>query len=355
MICDAEGPTAIGGVMGGAESEVTRATTDIVLECAYFDPKRIRKTRKKLGMSTEASYRFERGADREAMADVVRRGVALIRALAGGSEPQGPIDVYPHPTKARSVFLRPGRVEHVLGAPIPSGAIERHLSSVGFVVVPKDERLAVQVPGWRPDVTREIDLIEEVARLEGYESFPTDLRPARPSTVPDDPIEPLKGRVRRVLVGLGLSEARSVPMVADGGDRAQPVMNPMSVDESFLRQELLPGLVRSVEHNWAVRERDIRLFEIGTVFHRDDAGGRPAETVRIAAVITGARTPAHWTVGRAPTDYDEWDVKHMFEEGARVAGQVGALGPVGDPCLRSRSVRSARRNLRCSQVDRIEP
>ncbi len=328
MICDGSGPTAIGGVMGGADSEVTDETTDIVLECAYFDPKRIRSTRKTLGMTTEASYRFERGTDREAMADALRRGVALIRAVAGGTEPEGAIDVYPHPTKARSVFLRPDRVTHVLGAEIPSGTIERHLSSVGFVVVPKDSRLAVQVPGWRPDVTREVDLIEEVARLEGYESFPTDVRPGRPSAVPDDPIEPLKARLRRVLTALGLSEARSFPMVAEGDDRAQPVLNPMSVDESFLRQDLLPGLMRAVEHNWSVRERDIRLFEIGTVFHRDGNGGRPTETVRLAAVMTGARLPPHWTAGRSAGDYDEWDVKHAFAEGVRVAGPAGTLGPV---------------------------
>ncbi len=325
MICDAEGPTAIGGVMGGADSEVSEATTDIVLECAYFDPKRIRHTRKALKMSTEASYRFERGTDRAAMADAIRRAEQLIRAVAGGSEPEPPVDVDPRPEKARSVFLRPERVEHLLGAGIASDAIERHLTSLGFVVSPKSGRLAVQVPGWRPDVTREVDLIEEVARMEGYESFPTDLRPGRPSTVPHDPIEPLKATVRRVMVALGLSEARSFPMVADGPDGAQPVMNPMSVEEAYLRRDLLPGLTNSVLRNWAARERDIRLFEIGTVFHRDASGSPPRETVRLAAVVTGARTPRHWTEAGPPADYDEWDVKHMLEEGARVAGPEGRL------------------------------
>ena len=165
MICDADGPTAVAGVMGGRDSQVTERTTDLVLECAYFDPKRIRATRKTLRMDTDASYRFERGTDIQAMTDVVRRAVSLIRTVAGGEEREAPVDVFPKPTRPRVVFVRPERVEHLLGVPVSREAIERHLTSVGFAVAPKDGRLHVQVPGWRPDVTREVDLIEEVARL----------------------------------------------------------------------------------------------------------------------------------------------------------------------------------------------
>lgn len=330
MICDAEGPTAIAGVMGGSDSEVTGATADVLLECAYFDPTRMRQTRRALKMSTEASYRFERGIDLEAMPEAVRRAVALIRAVAGGEEPEASIDVYPKPHKPRTVFLRPERVAHLLGTPVSGEVIERLLVSVGFAVAPKNGRFHVQIPGWRPDVTREVDLIEEVARLRGYDSFPVELRPFRPSAVPSDPVEPLKARIRRVLTSLGLHEARTLPLVREGSDTAQPVLNPLSAEESFLRERLLPGLVASVERNWATRERDIRLFEIGVVFGRARAGELPTETLRLAGVVTGARTPPHWSASGA-ADYDAWDLRSLFEEAGRVTLPAATLvaGAVG--------------------------
>lgn len=326
MICDAKGAVAIGGVMGGADSEVTEATTDVVLECAYFDPKRIRTSRTTLRMNTEASYRFERGTDIQAMPEVVRRAVAMIRAVAGGEEREPAVDVYPTRVSMHTIFLRPERVEHVLGVPVPRGAIEQLLSGVGFLVAPKDGRLAVQVPGWRPDVTREIDLIEEVARLEGYDAFPVELRPFRPSTVPDDPGEGLKARLRRALTGMGLFEARCLPLVPEGGEGAAALLNPLSSDEAFLRQRLLPGLVRSVERNWANRVRDIRLFEIGAIF-RDEGGRLPTEVLRVGAVISGARTAPHWSERRHVADYDSWDLKELFEVSTQVGGPEGRLQP----------------------------
>jgi phenylalanyl-tRNA synthetase beta chain len=325
LICDGAGPTAIAGVMGGGESEVSFETTDILLECAYFDPKRIRATRKALKMSTDASYRFERGIDIQSMPDAISRAVKLIRVVAGGEEPEPPVDVYPRPGKSTAVFLRPERVTHLLGMSIPGQEIERFLSSVGFVVVPKKDRLAVQVPGWRPDVTREVDLIEEVARLKGYDEFPSELMPYRPSSVPDDPVEDVKALARRVLTSLGLNEARSISFAASGSEAAQRVVNPMSVEEGYLRESLLPALTESAQRNWSVRERDVRLFEIGTVFQAEAEGSQPRELLRLAGVVSGARTPPHWTsAGKAP-DYDEWDLKDIFEEALRVCGPRGRV------------------------------
>jgi phenylalanyl-tRNA synthetase beta chain len=324
-ICDAENPQAIAGIMGGAESQVRENTTDILLECAYFDPKRIRATRKALKMDTEASYRFERGTDIEAMSDAVRRAVALIRTVAGGEETDAPVDVYPEPVRPRVVVVRPSRVEQLLGTPIPREEIERYLASVGFAVVPKQGRLHVQVPGWRPDVSREVDLIEEVARLKGYDSFPVEFRPFRPSRVPDDPVEPLKNRIRRRFTGWGLHEARTMPLCFLEDRKEQvAVSNPISRDHAALRSAILPGLVRAVEHNWSVREREVRLFEIGNVFRRLDEGGAAGveEMLHLAAVVTGARTPPHWSGGKAVPDWDLWDIKGMFVE----AAQLLALG-----------------------------
>lgn len=326
MICDAAGVVAVGGVMGGADSEVTPETTNVVLECAYFDPKRIRATRTALGMSTEASYRYERGTDVQGMAEALRRGVALIVAVAGGSEPGPPADVYPRASPPRTVFLRPGRVSHLLGVDISRGEIEKYLTSIGFAVAPKNDRVAVQVPGWRPDVTREEDLVEEVARLRGYDSFPTEIRPLRPSVVPDEPMEGVAARARRVLTALGLHEGRTISLGPPRSGDAPRVMNPLSADEGYLRTELLGGLVRSVDYNWSVRERDIRLFEVGRVF--GPAKGedrRPSEAVHVAGVVSGARRPPHWSESEKTVDFDSWDVKSLFEEVCRVAGPVGSV------------------------------
>src|SRR5690349_10308625 len=273
-ICDAERPTIVAGVMGSAESEVTAATTDLVLECAYFQPTRIRRTRRALELSSESSYRYERGIDILALPDALRRAVELIQSVAGGTMREAPVDLWPAPEQPRAVFLRPERVSRLLGADFTRPDLERLLSSVGFVVAPKDDRLGVQVPGWRPDVTREVDLIEEVARLSTYDAFPDELRPYRPGTVPDAVSEQVLAHVRRTLAQAGFLECRNTPLGPGDALDAVALKNPLSTEESHLRSRLLPGLVARVEYNWTVRERDVRLFEVWTVFHVE-SGRKP--------------------------------------------------------------------------------
>jgi len=316
-ICDAKRPTIIAGVMGSADSEVSTATTDLVLECAYFQPTRIRRTRRALELSSESSYRFERGIDMLGMPDALRRAIELIVAVAGGELREPPLDLWPEPQQEKTIFLRPERVAHLLGMPVEQGEIERRLAAVGFFVAPKDGRLAVQVPGWRPDVTREVDLIEEVARLKGYDAFPDELRPYRPGTVPDAPEEQARTRVRDGLVRLGLLEARTLPLGPPDGPDAVRILNPLSAEEAHLRRRLLPGLVRRVEHNWANRNRDVRLFEVGTVFRQGT--GAPDEWTSVAAVLTGARRPPHWSEGAKLPDMDIWDLKYHFELAVELA------------------------------------
>ncbi|MGE5801529.1 MAG: phenylalanine--tRNA ligase subunit beta [Gemmatimonadota bacterium] len=325
-ICDAERPQIVAGVMGSAESEVTPATTDIVLEAAYFQPTRIRRTARALGISSESSYRFERGIDLLALPDAMARAIDLIKAIAGGELREPPLDLWPEPQKPRSIFLREARVSQLLGVTVPRKEIEQLLSAVGFVAAPKDDRLAVQIPGWRPDVTREVDLIEDVARLRGYDSFPDELRPYRPGTVPDAPSELTLRRIRDALVrsGTGLLEARTLPLGPADTPDAIPVLNPLSADESHLRSRLLPGLIRRVEHNWSMGNRDVRLFEVGTVFNRpsDRQAVRPSEALHLAIVLTGARHPSHWTDGTMAAklpDMDIWDLKRHFELAVGVA------------------------------------
>ncbi len=329
-ICDADRPTIVAGVMGSADSEVSAATTDLVLECAYFQPTRIRRTRRALGLSSESSYRFERGIDMLAMPDALRRAVDLIRAVAGGELREPPLDLWPEPQQPRTVFLRPGRVSHLLGVPLARAEIERLLAAVGFVVAPKDDRLAVQVPGWRPDVTREVDLIEEVARVRGYDSFPDELRAYRLGAVPDAPSELTLARVRAELVrsGRGLLEARTLPLGTADAPDAIALKNPLSSEEAHLRTRLLPGLVRRVEHNWRAGTRDIRLFEVGTVFK--PGKGLPDEQLWLGIVLTGARHPPHWGEGVKVPELDIWDLKQHFELAVGVAAPSCTVEPAPD-------------------------
>jgi phenylalanyl-tRNA synthetase beta chain len=258
------------------------------------------------------------------MPDALRRAIELILAVAGGEVPAPALDLWPQPQQENTIFLRPGRVSQLLGVTIERPEVERLLTAVGFFVAPKDERLAVQVPGWRPDVTREVDLIEEVARLKGYDAFPDELRAYRPGTVPDAPDERARARARERLVRAGLLEARTFPLGPPDGPDAVPILNPMSAEEAHLRRRLLPGLVRRIEYNWANRNRDIRLFEVGTVFRK--ATGEPAqgtaapeEWTSVAAVLTGARRPPHWSEGAKVPDMDIWDLKYHFELAVSVA------------------------------------
>ncbi|HEU5304640.1 MAG TPA: phenylalanine--tRNA ligase subunit beta, partial [Gemmatimonadales bacterium] len=268
VIADDSGPIGIAGVMGGAATEVTANTVDVFLECAYFTPRGIRRTRKTLGLSTDASYRFERGIDRWGGVEAMRRCIEMIGALAGGELVGAPVDVGPGPTNPPRIFLRPARVARVLGVELPWEALENYLVAIGATVVskPEDGRIAVEAPSWRPDLVGEIDLIEEVARLHGYEKFPADLRPFRPGTLPDATIERIASEVRRGLVHQGLFEVSALPTGPPDGAESVRLLNPLSSADGYLRRRLLPGLIRLVEGNWAHHVADVRLFEIGTVF-----------------------------------------------------------------------------------------
>lgn len=328
VIADAARAQAVAGVMGGGASEVSAATTDVLLECAYFEPRRVRATRRALGMNTEASFRFERGIDPEALPANLERAASLILLAAGGRLDGVPVDCYPAPVPARTVALRDARLAQLLGTTVPRADAERALTALGCVVLPREGRLTVQVPSWRPDLEREVDLIEEVARVVGYERFPEEMRPFRPSTVPDDPTEAVAARVREVLTGCGLHEAVTVPLGPRHDERCVPVLNPLSQEEAYLRAALLPGLVRRVEHNWRLSERDVRLFEIGRTF-APGAGALPVEEIHVAGVLTGGRRPRHWS-DPAPPDVDVFDAKALLEAAAAVACRGAVLAPQGE-------------------------
>jgi phenylalanyl-tRNA synthetase beta chain len=318
IVADAKGPSGIGGVMGGRSSEVTDATTDVFLESAWWDPAPLRQARKALGIVTEASYRFERGTDLWSVPEALQRCIEIVRITAGGQLEGEPVDLWPEPAQPHRIFLRHSRAAQVLGVDLPVAEVERCLSAIGAVTSPKPEeqRYAVQVPGWRPDLKEEIDLVEEIARIHGYANFPDDLQPSRAGNQRDAPITSRAAEVRQSMVAEGLYEVVLLPVETAESSNQVRILNPISADHGFLRASLMPGLRRQAEANWANHVRDVRLFEIGTVFHPDGVG-RPREDTVVGAVLTGARHPSHWNdpkdVDRQVLDCDRWDLKGVFE------------------------------------------
>lgn len=323
MICDADKPVAIAGVMGGLHSEVDDETTDVLLECALFDPKSIRSTRRELIMSTDASYRFERGVDPEGMRRAVERAVALILATAGGAVDGPVLDVNVRPWEARTVELRLGRIERVLGVAMTSEQVRGYLEPLGFQVTTEEAgTLQVRVPGYRSyDVGREVDLIEEVARTHGYDAFPSGLAAYRPGTVPDHPLFRLEDQLRDALVGEGFYETQTPAFVGEGEGDVR-VSNPINTREPFLRRTLLPSLLRRVEYNFARGVRDVRVFEMGTSFRMAEKGRPPTEETHLAVAFTGRRSPPHWS--RPDLPYALWDLKGLAERVVRAAHGSGA-------------------------------
>jgi phenylalanyl-tRNA synthetase beta chain len=319
VIADASRAQAIAGVIGGKGSEVTEGTTDILLEVAAFDPQRVRATRRKLGISTDASYRFERGVDQAAIPNLLGYAVELITRVAGGVREGDPTDAHTPYVHPGAIRLRPSRVALVLGEEISMEEMELNLANIEFIVNRDSGELLVTPPSFRADISGEVELIEEIARLHGYENFSSEIRPFRPGTVPDAPMHIVSRQVRGVLIAAGLFEARPMPFVRAGIDEHR-VRNPLAEDEAFLRTTLLDTLARRAEHNFAHMQRNVRLFEIGTVFAegREPASGAPIERVHAAAVVAGDRRPAHFTEPHPP-HYDEWDAKAIAESIARAA------------------------------------
>jgi len=328
LICDAERAVAVAGVMGGLDSEVEDETVDVLLECALFNPKSIRATRKALVMSTDASYRFERGVDPEGMELAVSRAVALILATAGGELDGSVLDCCPVAFQPETVDLRLSRVEHLLGVAFDADRVRELLTPLGFDIVDEsDGTLQVRVPGFRSyDVKREVDLIEEVARTHGYDNFPSDLGAYRPGTVVDHPMFALEDELRRSLAADGLFEAQTPAFVPEGEGDVR-VVNPLATTEPFIRRAILPSLMRRLEYNFSHGNRDVRLFEIGTSFRSAGPGDPPLEETHVAAVLHGLREPAHWSNDESPITV--WDLKAVLECVASITyGADAVLAPV---------------------------
>ena len=330
-ICDGAAPVALAGVMGGRDSEVTDATTDVLLEVAVFDPKFVRRVRKAVGLNTDASYRYERGIDAGNTQEVARLAAALIVQVAGG-EVVEVLDVGSAPAPRSPVALRPARLARLLGMTVDRTEIVRRLEALGCGVADAGDALAVTAPTWRHDLSLEVDLIEEVARLIGFDTLPDELRPFRPGTAPDHPLHLASRRVRDVLVGLGLAETRPMPFTATGNEHSPRVRNPLADDEPYLRASILDTLARRAEYNLSRMQGNLRLFEVGNTF-LPRASRLPLEEMRVGALLMGARRPAHFTDANPPA-FDVWDAKELADRMAaaafpgRAVSFVDGEGPV---------------------------
>ena len=335
VIADAERAQALAGVMGGRDTEVTNATTDIFLEVAAFNPRRVRQMRRALSLSTEASYRFERGTDAAAAPRRLQEAVALIVALAGGVA-EAAVDIEPVKSEPRRLLVRASRVKQVLGEQIPAPRIRQLLRTVGFSaeirpgteMLDGHEEINVTVPSWRGDVVAEIDVVEEVARLHGYDAFSDQLRPFRIGTVPDAPDFILETAIQDALASEGLFEVRPLPFVAGGDETHVRVVNPLAENEAHLRTSILESLSSRAQFNLSHMEGNIRLFEIGAVFIPREGATLPFERKRVGILVMGDRRPPHFTEPKPPR-YDHWDARALAERLLEVAapGAASAFVP----------------------------
>jgi phenylalanyl-tRNA synthetase beta chain len=317
VIADANRPVGLAGVMGGQETEVGPETTDIFIEAANFVPSRTRRTRRLAGLSTDASYRFERGVDLSVTPIALERVAQLVIALAGGRVDHPPVDLYAGDLPPRPLILRSARLRRVLGVDLDASRVVDLLRGVGCSADVEDGGEAVRclAPSWRQDLVSEIDLIEEVARLQGFEALPDEIRPYRPGTTADAPLWTVAAQLRDTLSALGLLEARPIPFVA-GGDSHVRLLNPLAENEAHLRRTLLESLARRAEYNLAHMQGNVRLYEIGSAFVPGES--LPDETVRVAILVMGDREPVHFA-GPPAGAFDAWDAKALAERSARVA------------------------------------
>ncbi len=316
VIADARKPVAVAGVMGGADSEVSEQTHKVLLESAYFDPISVRRTSKSLGLRTEASHRFERDMDPEILITALDRVGALLQQWGQCSVMHGVIDVYPKKIERRATVLRAARIEKILGIPIPAERVERILQRLEFSIKREGtDRWRVEVPSFRREVEREIDLIEEIGRIYGYDKIPAE-RPALPLVAGRrERVEELKDRIRKILTGLGVSEAVNFGFISREdlevfgySDGLMKLRNPMSDESYALRPSLWPGLLRNVQYNAYQQVDGVRLFEIGKVFSQENKAIR--EQVSVGLALAGrALVPLR---GREQF-YDFYDLKGIVE------------------------------------------
>ncbi|MGD8306856.1 MAG: phenylalanine--tRNA ligase subunit beta [Ignavibacteria bacterium] len=321
MICDAERNVAIAGVMGGENSEVYDDTKNVLIESAYFNPSSVRRTSKYLLLSTDASYRFERGTDPDNTIFAADRTAQLISEIAGGKIARGVIDVYPNKIKERVFSLRLERVSKLLGYSVKRDEIIRILTSLGFKVEEKtDDKFAVTVPNFRSDIEGEVDFIEEIARISGYNNVPTITRINIPLESKQDETS-FTNELKEYANSLGLYEMINNPLQTESMAKLTgipiQISNPLSKDMEFLRTSLLPGALSVIERNLKRGEKSLAVYEVGNVFKLKDKNtiiksfDDYSEEEMMIIVITGDKIVREWFADSE--SYNFFDLKGIVD------------------------------------------
>ncbi len=324
LICDGQKPVGLAGVMGGQNSEIEATTTRVLIESAYFNPASIRKTAKTLGLSTDASHRFERGIDPETTPIALDRAAQLMVELAGGTLAPGVIDIKGKIPQPAPIVLTVEETNRLLGTDLDQDEIKRLLESIEFQVESNaDDALTVTAPTFRVDIARTVDLIEEVARLTGYNNIPRTY-----PLVPAETRKPSKAlterdRIKQTMTGFGFSEAINYAFMDDRAcDRLNlatdddrrlfvEILNPLTEDQTVMRTSLIPGLLKSTHRNISRQIKRIMLFEVGKVFIQKNKPGLPEETEMLGGILSGAASPLSWKVKETPFDF--YDLKGVVE------------------------------------------
>jgi phenylalanyl-tRNA synthetase beta chain len=327
LICDGNGPVAVAGVMGGLDTEITDETRNVLIECAYFDPRSIRRTSRRLGLHTDSSHRFERGVDPDAIPRVLASAASLIAELGGGVAATTAIDRVAKAHEPRTIRFRPARAAQLLGTSVSKDESLRILESLGCSILEQgDDGIVAEAPSWRPDLQREVDLIEEVARVRGYEEIPTAVPRVHPSETGTASLLKFVDRLRDASVTSGLYEAVNYGFLsiddlrkARASTDAVALANPLSEERAVMRTSLLPGLTGAATRAQRHGATEVRLFELARTFHpRDEV--LPREDTVLAIALAGQR--AGWIGGEE--SFDLYDGKGVIEA---IVGRVFAQSP----------------------------
>ena len=325
MICDGKKPVAVAGVMGGQNSEIEEGSTRVLIESAYFKPESVRKTSKRLTLHTDATHRFERGVDPEGTVNALNRAAKLMAEVSGATMVPGLIDNHPNPKEREAIILGVHETNRLLGLSLTAGQIADCLVAVEFEVEITDEKtLRVMPPSFRVDVERPEDLMEEVARMTGYNNIPTTY-PMVPAIARTQPKEiGARAEVRQLMTGFGYTEAINYSFIheasadrlnlpeADFRRKSVAIMNPLTEEQGVLRTSLVPGLLETMHRNLSQQNRDLKLFEVGKTFIGTEGGAQPDEIEILAGLVTGSRGPASWQAAKEEKA-DFFDLKGAVE------------------------------------------
>ena len=364
LIADPKKPLALAGVMGGSNSDVGPSTGSVILEAAYFDPVSIARTSRRLGLRTEASARFERGMDPDALPFAAARCADVLSATAAARPSTQVVDEYPATVERRRLRLRPERTSKILGFELSARAQAEHLRSVELVTNERDDVIEVEIPRFRPDLEREIDLVEEVARLAGLQRLPSTLPKGGSGGL--DGAQISERTLRRALAGLGVNEAWTsslsgseeldrLGLPADHpARRAVALMNPMSENEDRLRTSLLPGLLRAAAHNVAHRVEDVALFELARVYEPVEGRQLPEEPLVLGAVFAGQRRPKGW--GGDQRSWDFFEAKGVLDAALASLGVRVTLSPSeGSPFHPTRAATISLNGTQIGSIGELHP